>query len=394
MTTFDEILGRELEGVREAGLLRILRVAGGAPGPRVTINNRNLVNFSSNDYLGLARHPAVTEAAAHAAKDLGGGSAASRLLAGSLPLHHRLEESLAAWKGVEASVLFSSGYSAALGTVPALVGPTDYVVVDRFMHACCIDGARLSRATLRVFHHNDADHLDEVLGRIRASNSKARILVMTESVFSMDGDLAPLADIVEIKDRHGAWLMLDEAHATGMHGARRSGLAEAQGLTRRIEVHLGTLGKALGSSGGYIAGSATLGDWLVNRARSFIYSTAPAPAASAAALAALSLLQGVEGEARSQRVWENARKAHAILPNEGRHGDPVSAILPWVLGDEERAVDASAEMADNGIFAPAIRFPTVARGAARLRFAVSAAHDAADLYQLATAVAKFEKRTA
>lgn len=383
MTDFDAALAAELAEWRAEGLGRELRPAKAGPGMLGIFAGRELTNFASNDYLGLSRHPAVIDAAARACRDFGAGSCASRLLSGSLEVHHRLEESLAAWKNAEAALVFSSGFAAALGTTPALVGPGDFVVVDRLVHACCVDAARLSGATLRVFAHNDPDSLDRTLRRIR-SRSAARVLIVTESVFSMDGDVAPLAAIVGVKDRHGAWLMLDEAHAVGLFGARLSGLAEALGLERRVEVRMGTLSKALGAAGGFIAGSRVLIDLLVNRARTAIFSTAPAPAASAAAISALAVTQSDDGRTRAQRAWANSRRIASALPPP--LAPPASVIVPWVVGDEAASMRIASGLARRGVFAPAIRRPTVPRGAARIRFAATAEHTDADITRLAEAI--------
>ena len=239
-----ELTGR-LDALTAAGLRRELRRVDSAPGREIEIGGRRLINFSTNDYLGLASHPALIEAATRAAREFGAGSGASRLICGSVAPHHELEEALAVWKETPAALTFSSGFAAALGVIPALVGRDDVVVLDKLVHACCVDAARLSGATLRVFRHNNLEHLAEILtwARKHPNSGKQRILIVTESVFSMDGDCAPLAALVELKERFDAWLMLDEAHAVGLFGARRSGLAEAEGVGGRIEVQMGTLGK-------------------------------------------------------------------------------------------------------------------------------------------------------
>ncbi|HTH47884.1 MAG TPA: 8-amino-7-oxononanoate synthase, partial [Candidatus Limnocylindria bacterium] len=294
MNDFDQEMNARLDQLRQDGLWRELRRVDSAQGTRLQIGGRLFLNFSANDYLGLATHPALLEAATRAIRDFGTGSGASRLICGSLAPHHELEEALAAFKGTAAALTFSTGYAAAVGTIAALLGPDDIIIVDRLVHACCIDAARLSGAKLRVFAHNDLADLESILvwaARKSAPTKHPRVLIVTESVFSMDGDAAPLHDLVDLKDRYGAWLMLDEAHATGMFGAHRSGLAELAGVADRVEVQMGTLGKALGSAGGYICGSRALIEYLINRARSFIFSTAPVPAAAAAASAALDILQ-------------------------------------------------------------------------------------------------------
>ena len=395
MSAFEEELERRLAGIREAGLWRELRRIDSPQGARVRFAGRELVNLSSNDYLGLAAHPALIEAAAQALRDFGAGAGASRLVCGSLAPHHRLEESLAAFKGTDAALSFSSGYAAAVGTITALLDKDDVIVVDRLVHACCVDAARLSGAKLRVFAHNDLSELESILKwadqRLQGVGNgarKGRVLVVTESVFSMDGDLAPLREIVELKDRFGAWLMLDEAHALGLFGEQRRGLADAFELGDRIEIQMGTLGKALGAAGGFVAGSRRLVDLLVNRARSFIFSTASAPASAAAAEAGIQLVAGPEGAARNQRLWAlvDALK-NALIRSGWPPGLVRSPIIPLVVGDEGTAVNLAAALREAGYFVPAIRFPTVARGGARLRVTISASHQLEELSQFAAAVA-------
>ena len=287
MNDFDSELCERLALLREQGLFRELRRVDSPQSARIEIDGRTLLNFSSNDYLGLANHPALVEAAIRAVERYGAGAGASRLICGSLAPHHELEETLAAFKGAEAALAFSTGYSAAMGTICALMGSEDIIIVDKLIHACIVDAARLSGAKLRVFRHNDLNDLERLLrwagektGNSNNSGkpSRSRVLVVTESVFSMDGDQAPLREIVELKSKYGAWLMVDEAHATGLYGQKRRGLAEESGVQEQIEIQMGTLGKALGAAGGYICGSRLLVEYLINRARSLIFSTAPVPA--------------------------------------------------------------------------------------------------------------------
>jgi 8-amino-7-oxononanoate synthase len=384
-----ELESRLLE-IRESGLWRELRRVESPTGPRLTLGGHSLLNLSSNDYLGLAHHPALAEAAAKATRDYGAGSGASRLICGSLPPHHRLEECLAEFKHCEAALSFSSGYAAALGTITALVGPDDVVILDQRVHACCVDAARLSGAKLRVFAHNDLGELEDLLKWARerigsaAGQLTGNILVVTESVFSMDGDCAPLSELMDLKDRYGAWLMLDEAHAMGVLGPTRRGLAEQAGVAGRVEIQFGTLGKAAGASGGFVAGSRRLVDFLINRARSFIFSTAPIPAAAAVAEAGVRLIASEEGAQRHARLWDSVRSLSSALRVGGlTNAQPTSAVFPLMVGDETAAVERSAHLREAGFFVPAVRFPTVARGAARLRLAVTAEHDNADLLEFA-----------
>jgi 8-amino-7-oxononanoate synthase len=397
VNSFDKELNRRLATLHAQGLHRELRRLDSPPGTRIRIDGRRLLNFSSNDYLGLAGDPLLKEAAIRAVEKYGAGSGASRLICGSLAPHHELEEALANFKGAEAALSFSTGYATAMGTICALLGKGDVIVLDKLVHACIVDAARLSGAKIRVFAHNDLNALEKILKwaekNIQHSTSniqhRKRILIVTESVFSMDGDAAPLRKIVALKEKHGAWLMVDEAHATGLYGKNRRGLAEESGMGGQIEIQMGTLGKAVGASGGYICGSRPLIDFLVNRARSFIFSTAPVPAAAAAATAGICLIQSKAGEDRRKRLFEriNELNSQTATPINREHATKValrnpqlkSAIIPILIGDETRAVAVSAALRDQGIFVPAIRYPTVARGKARLRVTVTATHTAEDI---------------
>jgi 8-amino-7-oxononanoate synthase len=403
MNDFDCELTQRIGGLRQQGLLRELRCVESPQSPRIEIGGRALLNFSSNDYLGLANEPALKEAAIRAVERYGAGAGASRLICGSLAPHQQLEETLAAFKGAEAALSFSTGYAAAIGAICALLGKDDFLILDKLVHACIVDAARLCGAKLRVFDHNDLNDLEAKLkwaaervqspksnrpsfdyGPARVQSRAGRVLVVTESVFSMDGDHAPLREMVELKEKHGAWLMVDEAHATGLYGARRRGLAEELGVADRIEVQMGTLGKALGAAGGYICGSRALIDYLVNRARTFIFSTAPVPAAAAAASAGIRFVESSAGEERRNRLWQLVSGLTAALSTQiSAHR---SAIIPILIGVESKAVEAAAALREQGIFIPAIRYPTVARCQARLRLTLSAAHTHADLAQLLAAL--------
>ena len=350
---------------------------------------QTFLNFSSNDYLGLANAPALKDAARKAVDKWGAGAGASRLICGSLGVFHELEAALAEFKKTEAALAFSTGYAAALGTITALAGKDDIIILDKLVHASIVDAARLSGAKLRVFAHNDLGDLEDklkwaALDSRHASPAGRNVLVVTESVFSMDGDTAPLREIVALKDKYGAWLMVDEAHATGVIGQHGRGLADRLGVGAQIEIQMGTLGKALGASGGFICGRRALVEYLVNRARSFVFSTAPVPAAAAAALAGLEIARSAEGDDRRAWLWQ---RLGALASAIGRTPAPIpSAIVPLILGDEAAALAAAGELRGRNIFVPAIRFPTVARGAARLRITVTAAHSAADISALASAL--------
>jgi 8-amino-7-oxononanoate synthase len=378
---FDEFLRIELERVEKAGLRRFLRVLDSPQGPEVSCDGRVLTNFSSNDYLGLAAHPKLQVAARKALEEAGSGAGASRLVCGTHSRHQQLEVALSRFKGAEAALSFSSGYAAALGTIPALVANGDVVILDKLCHACLVDGARLSGASMRVFPHNRIEKLESHLRWAAEARPAARVLVLVESVYSMDGDRAPLCEIVDLKDRFGAWLLVDEAHGIGVVGTHGRGLADETGVSDRIEVQMGTLGKALGSCGAYICGTAALRDYLINRARSFIFSTAPPPHCVAASCAAVELLESKEGGALVKKLQENiSALAH------GLRAPAQSAIFPVIVGREDLALDASRMLVEKGFLVPAIRYPTVARNSARLRITVTAAHALEMIENLVSAV--------
>lgn len=364
---------KELDEIREQGLLRSLRKIASPRPPFVELDGRELINFSSNDYLGLSQHPVIIEASKTALETYGTGSTASRLVCGSLDLAHELEETIASLKKTEAAITFANGYATAMGTIPAIVGKGDTVILDKLSHACLIDAAKLSGATLRVFPHNDLGKLEKLL-----SSASGRVLIVTESVFSMDGDICPLTEIVELKERFGSHLLLDEAHALGVLGETGMGLAEKLGLQERIDFQMGTLGKALGSAGGYLAASREWIDLLINKARSLIYSTAPPPAQTAASLASLKLLHTKEGEEIRNRLLRNLSEFESLTP-----------IVPVIMGENEAALSASQQLLEKGFLVPAIRFPTVPRGTARLRVTLSAAHTTEQITLLSDSLSSF-----
>jgi 8-amino-7-oxononanoate synthase len=368
MPSLNDQLSRELDQLRAAGLYRALRTVASAQGPRIVIEGREFLNFSSNDYLGLANDPVLKAAAMAAIDQYGVGAGASRLVSGNLAPYDDLERKLAAFKRKEAAIVFGSGYAANVGTITALVGEGDVVILDKLDHASIIDGARQSGATIRVYPHRNLKKLRDLLeqaGKFR------RRLIVTETVFSMDGDLAPLPEIVAVKEKYDAWLMIDEAHATGVFGQHRRGLAEQLGVEDRVDVTLGTLSKASGCAGGFVVGSQVLIDYLRNRARSLIYSTALPPAVVAAAGAAVELVAGDEGQQRQERLWQNVRTLGATSP-----------IHPVIVGEEAKAVDLSRQLSEQGIFVPAIRYPTVAKGKARLRVTMTAGHTTEEIERL------------
>lgn len=378
-------LKEELSGLDTAGLRRTLRMVSGPQQTRIQLDGREVLHFSSNDYLGLANHPSLKAAATAAIEQHGAGAGAARLISGSQSPSHQLEAALAAFRNAEAALLFSSGYAAAIGVLPALAGAGDMVVVDKLVHASLVDAAKLSGAKLRVFRHNDLKHLDEILEK--STGKFRRVWIVAESVYSMDGDLAPLLNLVDLKDAHGANLLLDEAHATGLYGEGRRGLAEEFGVADRVELQMGTLGKALGAAGGFVCGSADLIELLRHRARSFMFSTAPVPAQTAAALAGLEIVQSEEGEARRTRLWQRVDEMKNGLIDRGWKLPAVrSAMVPLMMGGEREAVALSERLLEANVFVPAIRYPTVAKGAARLRLTLSAAHTPAEIVELLEAL--------
>ncbi len=364
----------ELDALAAKGLRRSLEPLASAQGPVVAIGGRTLVNLCSNDYLGLAADARLREAAARTAEREGAGSGAARLVAGDLPVHGALEQRLAAFKRTEAALLFNSGYHANAGVPAALVGRADAIFSDVLNHASIVDGCLLSRAEVVRYRHLDAGELGDLLARTKAR----RKLVVTDSIFGMDGDAAPLPEIAELCERHGAMLYVDEAHATGVLGPTGAGLAEALGVSERVDVHMGTLGKALGSFGAYVAGSRRLVDLLVSKARTFVFTTALPPAACGAAMAALDVLAAEPS--RRERLHALAARMKAGLARLGFDVSRVVApIFPAVLGTEERALAASRALRARGFFVRAIRPPTVPRGTSRLRIALTACHTEAQV---------------
>lgn len=377
MTTQPEI-ETELSEIDSAGLLRRLRTLDSAQGPVVRIHDRELINFSSNDYLGLASSDELKDAMIEGVRRFGAGAGASRLVCGNLAPHAQLEEAIANFKGTEAALAFSSGYATAMGVIPALCGKDDTVILDKLSHACLIDAAKLSGATMRVFPHNDIIKLAHLLKIVREKSAGARILVVTESIFSMDGDAAPLREIVELCETYDALLLVDEAHAVGVMGTGGRGLIAELGLEKRVPLQMGTLGKALGVSGGYLAASRSIIDLLINKARSLIYSTAPPPAVAFAAMKAVGIVQSSHGDELRARLNRNK----GILPFIDQGQDALATIFPIIIGDEAGAMQTSAALLEQGFLIPAIRYPTVARGSARLRLTLSAAHERGQIERL------------
>ena len=378
MSNLNDQLGAELDKSRAEGLYRSLRTITSAQGPRIVLDGRELLNFSSNDYLGLANDPTLKRAAVAAIEKYGVGAGASRLVCGNLQPYEDLERKLAAFKAREAAIVFGSGYAANVGTITALVGEGDMVILDKLDHASIIDGARQSGATIRVYPHKNLTKLETIL---QQGDAFRRKLIVTETVFSMDGDLAPLAEIVALKEKYGAWLMIDEAHATGLYASNRRGIAEAAGVEDQVDITLGTLSKALGCAGGFVVGSQLLIDFLRNRARSLIYSTALPPSVCAAAAAAVDFVMSEDGHRRRDQLWRNVSALKNGLSAIGVPNESRSPIIPIIIGEESAAVEVSRQLQERGIFVPAIRFPTVPKGKARLRVTVTAAHQPPDIEQ-------------
>lgn len=362
-------ISQELVKLASMHLERRMYLLKGVDGPYVCLDGRRLLLAASNDYLGLRTDGRVVNAAKEAVETWGAGSGASPLVSGYTDLHAQLEAALAEFKGKEDCVVFSSGYLANVGTITSLVSKGDAVFSDELNHASIIDGCRLSGATIRIFRHRDYDHLDELASK----GGFRRGLVVTDSVFSMDGDVADLRALVQVARRHGLMTMIDEAHATGVVGDSGRGLAHLQGVSDEIDVIMGTLSKALGSQGGFVAGSSELIRWLRNRARGFVYDTAAGPAAIGAALRALEIAQSEEW--RRQRIRGLRDCVAGILRAAGL---PVprlaAAIVPMVVGEAEDALAAQSLLAENGVFAPAIRPPSVPPGTARIRLTLTAAY--------------------
>ena len=372
-----------LATLERESLFRTRRVLDSPQGARITVDGREALNFSSNDYLGLANHPQL-RAAAHAAIDAWGvGSGASPMVSGQMRVHHEAELRFARFTGLPRALLFSSGYAANLGVIAALCDRNAEIFADRLDHACLIDGALLSRAAFTRYPHLD---LDALAARLGASRSAVR-LVATDAVFSMDGDLAPAPELLALCERHDAWLLLDDAHGIGVLGATGRGCLEHFGLASPRIVYMATLGKALGGYGAFVGGSAEVIEWLVQRARTYIYSTALPPVAAAAAIAAMDLVEAdpsIVARLRDRIAEFRAASGTASL----RVSPSITAIQPIVLEDPARTLEASARLLDRGYCVPAIRPPSVPEGTSRLRVSLSAAHSRADVEGLATALAE------
>ena len=366
----------ELKELERLSLRRRMYEVESPQAAEIVVEGKRYINFSSNDYLGLAQHPEVIEAFRQGLSKWGAGSGASRLISGSLSPHLQLEQRLAAWKGKSACRVFANGYSTSLGVVSGLLGKDDVVILDKLSHASLIDGAKLSGATIRIFPHNHVGKLQSLLEKYKSHSG--RVLVVTEAVFSMDGDLAALREIVRLKEEYNALLLVDEAHALGVRGTM--GLAQELGLSGSVDLHMGTLGKAAGVAGGYLACEEELAELIIHKSRSFIYSTAPPPAQCVAALKALEIIHAEEGTQLRNRLWGNIQLFAKLMQMEGW---PESAIIPISIGESKRALEMSSALREQGVIVPAVRYPTVPRNTARLRVTISAAHRREHLEALA-----------
>jgi 8-amino-7-oxononanoate synthase len=365
-----DFIESELSRLKEAGLYRKLRRVEGDQGPTLILDGREVINFSSNNYLGIANHPALGEAAKSAIDRYGCGAGASRLISGNMTLHEELESKIAEFKGTEAALVFNSGFQLNTGVISTMVGKGDAVFSDALNHASIIDGCRLSRAKAAVYAHLDMNQLEHEL---KQSQVVRRRLIVTESLFSMDGDEAPLADIVDLAERYGAMVMVDEAHATGVYEPNGAGLVAKLGLGDRVLVQMGTLGKALGGFGAYVAGSKALRELLINRCRSFIFTTSLPPAVMAMAIVAIELVE--REPQRRQALRGNSATLRGGLASLGYAlGGSRSQILPLIVGDAQQCMKLSQRLLDQGVFAQGIRPPTVPPGTSRLRITLMATH--------------------
>lgn len=379
----------ELEALKAQGLYNHIRTIESPQGPWLMVDGRRVLNFCSNNYLGLANHPALVEAAKKALDEMGAGPAAVRSIAGTTHLHVELERRLARFKGVEAAITFQSGFTANLATIPALVGKEDVIFSDRLNHASIIDGCRLSGAKIIAYEHCDVNALEAAI-KENLPNYR-RGLIVTDGVFSMDGDIAPLPEIYEIAQRYGLLLMVDDAHGEGVLGRGGRGIVDHFGLHGKVDIEVGTLSKAFGVVGGVVAGSATIVEWLRQRGRPFLFSSAMTAADVAACLAAIDLLES--STELVDRLWDNARYFKEEMKRLGFDtGVSTTPITPIMLGEAPLAQEFSRELFEEGVFAMAIGYPTVPKGKARIRVMISAAHSRDDLEQGLEAFAKVGRK--
>ena len=364
-----------LDDLQQRDMLRRLRTVSGIQGPRVVLDGRDVLMLCSNNYLGLASHPKLIEAANRATTDFGVGSSGSRLISGSMQLHERFEERMAAFKSTGAALLYNSGYAANTGILQGLFGPDDVLFSDSLNHASIIDGCRLSKARIVIYPHADTDSLDALM-RAEEPKRKGRWVIVSDGVFSMDGDIAPLVELVRLKQKYDALLMIDDAHGSGVLGTTGRGTAEHCGCLNQVDLHMGTLGKGFGCFGAYLAGPRVVIDTLINTSRSFIFSTSLPPSVPASAMAALDIVESQEGAELRNRLWSNCQHFKQPLIDAGCElAGSSTQIVPVVIGDPEPTMQAGAELLDQGLFIQGIRPPTVPIGHCRLRGTVMATHD-------------------
>jgi glycine C-acetyltransferase len=381
-----DFLTSDLDVLRHDGLYNVIRTLEGPQGASITVAGRGVLNFCSNNYLGLANHPRLVSAAKAAIDQYGVGPGAVRTIAGTMGLHTELEARLAAFKNVDAAISFQSGFTANLAVIPALTGRDDVIISDALNHASIVDGVRLSRASRLIYRHGDVDDLRNRLEEAREAEAN-RILIITDGVFSMDGDLAPLPGIVDAADEYGAIVMVDDAHGEGVMGRGGRGIVDHFDLHGRVDIEVGTMSKAFGAVGGYIAGPASLVEWMQQRGRPFLFSSASTPPDVAACIAAVDIME--ESTELVDRLWQNAARFKSAMEMAGFDlGKSETPITPVMLGDVKVARDVSRLLFDDyGVFASAIGYPTVAEGAARIRVMISAAHSDEDLDRGAEAFA-------
>jgi glycine C-acetyltransferase len=391
MTRTDPLsyLGEQLDSWRQAGSYFRLRELQSACEPVARFDGREVINLASNNYLGLANHPKLVEATVEATKKYGAGSGAVRTISGTMSLHLELERRIAAFKNVEACVVFQSGFAANAGTVSAVLTPEDHIISDALNHASIIDGCRLSKAKIHVFPHRDVAAAEEKLKAL--ADDPARKLLISDGVFSMDGDIGPLPALVDLAERYGAIMMVDDAHSSGVLGRSGRGTIDHFGLHGRVDIQVGTLSKAVGVLGGYVCGTRELIEFLYHRARPFLFSTSHPPAVAAACLAAFDILES-EPE-RIDQLWSNTRYYQAALRESGfSTGDTQTPITPIIVGDTKLTFDFSRELFESGLYATGIGFPTVPQGKARVRTIVTSAHTRQQLDRAVEIIARCAKR--
>ena len=387
-------LSAQLDDLKQRGTYFKLRVLDDVQGPVCTYDGKKVINLASNNYLGLCDHPKLREAAIDATKKFGVGSGAVRTIAGTMKIHMDLEEKIARFKNVEACVVFQSGFTANAGTVSSILGKEDFIISDELNHASIIDGARLSRAKIKVFRHKDAAHAEEILKEIQ--NEPGHKLIITDGVFSMDGDIGPIDKLCDLADKYGAIMMVDDAHASGVLGRNGRGSVDHFSCHGRVDVQVGTLSKAIGALGGYVCGSRDLIDYLYHRARPFLFSTSHPPSVAATCIAAFDLLE--QEPERIERLWDNTRYFKAEL---GRIGFDIGGvttpasetpITPIIIGDGKKTMEFSKALFDAGVMATGIAFPTVAEGKARIRTIMTSEHTKDQLDQALATLEKVAKK--